>query len=55
MEKIARGHGQETNIAQDKVKCYIRLKAMPECYFFSILHKRQCFNWFIVLVHLFSL
>ena len=49
MEKIAQGHGRETNIARGKAECYIRLETTPECYF-SILHKWQCFNWFIVLV-----
>ena len=49
MEKIAQGRGQETNIARGKAECYIRLETTPECYF-SILHERQCINWFIVLV-----
>ena len=53
MEKIARGGGQETNIAQGKAECYIRLKPKPECYF-SLLYSRQCFNWFIVLAGLFN-
>ena len=46
--KIARGCGQETNIAQGEAECYIRIEIMPECFF--PLHKQQCFNWFIVLV-----
>ena len=49
MQHGARGHGRETNIARGKAECYIRLEIMLECYF-SILHKWQCFNWFIVLV-----
>ena len=36
MEKIARGRGRETNIAQGEAECYIRLKTKPECYFFHI-------------------
>ena len=53
MEKIARGHGRETNTARGEAECYIRLETKPECYF-SILHSRQCFNWFIVLAGLFE-
>ena len=34
MEKIARGHGREANIAQDEAKYYISLETKPECYFF---------------------
>ena len=48
-----RACSQETNIAQGNAECYIRLKTKPGCYF-SILHLRQCFNWFIVLVGLFE-
>ena len=33
MEKIARRHSRETNIAQSEVEYYIRLKTKPECYF----------------------
>ena len=36
--KIARGCGQETNIARGVAECYIRLETTPK------------FNWFIVLV-----
>ena len=54
MEKIARGHGREANIAQGKAECYISLETKPECYFF-LLHLQQCFNWFIVLAGLFEL
>ena len=50
---MARGRGQETNIARGEAKCYIRLETKPEC-FFSILHSWQCFNWFIALAGLFE-
>ena len=53
MEKIARGRGREANIARGEAKCYISLETKPECYF-SILHSRQCFNWFIVLAGVFE-
>ena len=36
MEKIARGCGRETNIAQGVAECYIKLETTPECYFFHI-------------------
>ena len=36
MEKIPQGRSRETNIAQGKAECYIRLKNTPECYFFHI-------------------
>ena len=36
MEKIARGRGQETNIARDIAECYIRPETTPECYYFHI-------------------
>ena len=53
MEKIARGHGREANIARGEAECYISLETKPECYF-SILHLWQCFNWFNVLAGLFE-
>ena len=53
MEKIARGHSRETNIARGKAECYIRLETKPECYF-PLVHSQQCFNWFIVLAGLFE-
>ena len=36
MEKIARGRGQEANIAQGKAECYISLETKPKCFFFHI-------------------
>ena len=36
MEKIARGHGRETNIVRGDAECYIRLETKSECYFFHI-------------------
>ena len=36
MEKIARGHGREANIARGEAECYISLETKPKCYFFHI-------------------
>ena len=36
MEKIARGHGQEANIARGKAECYNSPEIKPEYYFFHI-------------------
>ena len=36
MEKIARGHGRETNIARGIAECYVKLETTPKCYFFHI-------------------
>ena len=49
MEKIARGYDQETDIAQGKAECYIRLKTKSECYVFilSVLELVFCNGWFI--------
>ena len=49
MEKIARGHGRETNIARGEAECYIRLETKPECYFFPYCTRGSALNWFIVL------
>ena len=53
MEKIARGYDQETDIAQGKAECYIRLKTKSECYVF-ILYSQQCLNWFFVMAGLYK-
>ena len=53
MEKIARGYSREANIARSEAECYISLETKPE-YYFSMLHSRQCFNWFIVLAGLYE-
>ena len=50
MEKIARGHGRETNIAQGEAKCYLGSRISLSA-IFSTLHSRQCF---IVLAGLFE-
>ena len=53
MEKIARGRGREANIAQGEPSAILVSRPSPSA-FFSILHSRQCFNWFIVLAGLFE-
>ena len=55
MEKIARGHGREANIARGEAECCISLETKPECHFFPYCtHGSALTGLFSVLAGLFE-